>query len=92
MFFLHPNFKLAFLINELDVVNDDLTENEVTLQLVSFGQFFFFFYVFIYFERESTCMSEGRTETERERIPSKFHTVSAEPDTGPKPTGREIMA
>ena len=35
---------------------------------------------------------QGRgRETERERIPSRLHTVSAEPIAGPEPTNREIM-
>ena len=44
--------------------------------------------MFIYFERE-----EGQRERERggERIPSRLHAVSAEPDTGLESTNREIM-
>ena len=36
-------------------------------------------------------MGEEQSERERERIPSKFHTVSAEPNAGLEPTNREIM-
>ena len=40
-------------------------------------------------------MSRGGAETERERererIPSRLHTVSMVPDTGLKPTNHEIM-
>ena len=51
--------------------------------------------MFVYFERESVCVSthvlgRGR-ERGRERIPSWFHTVSAEPDSGLHLTNHEIM-
>ena len=44
-------------------------------------------------ERETARWGRGR-ERGRERIPSRLHTVSAEPDAmrvGPKPTNRESM-
>ena len=35
---------------------------------------------------------QGRgREKGRERVPSRLHTVSTEPDAGPKLTNREIM-
>ena len=34
---------------------------------------------------------EGGAERGRERIPSRLHTVSAEPNTGPSPTNHKIM-
>ena len=44
---------------------------------------------FLFEERQSTCASEqGR---DRERIPSRLHAISTEPDTGPDLTNREIM-
>ena len=36
-------------------------------------------------------MGEGERERGRERIPSRLHTVSVEPDMGLKPTSQEIM-
>ena len=45
-------------------------------------------------EREFTCLQAGRgrgREGERERIPSRLHAVSTEPDVGLKPLNREIM-
>ena len=47
-----------------------------------------FFFKFIYFERR------GRAERERgrERIPSRLHTVSAEPNVGLELTNHEIMS
>ena len=36
-------------------------------------------------------MGEGQREGESERIPSRLHTVSTEPDAGLKATNREIM-
>ena len=36
-------------------------------------------------------MSVGGTERGRERIPSRLHIVSAEPDAGLKPTNCEIV-
>ena len=45
--------------------------------------------MFIYFEREREWV-RGR-ERGRERIPSRLHTVSTEPDAGLEPTNREIM-
>ena len=52
--------------------------------------------LFIYFEgeRESVCeQGRGGTERERgrERIPSRLHTISAEPDVGLDLTNCEIM-
>ena len=48
------------------------------------------------FERERERAGEGQRERvrergERERIPSRLLTVSAEPNVGLKPTNREIM-
>ena len=48
-----------------------------------------FFLMFIYFERKRA--GEGQRESERERIPSRLHTASIEPDLGLKPMNREIM-
>ena len=36
-------------------------------------------------------MGEGQSERERERIPSRLHTGSTEPDMGLEPTNCEIM-
>ena len=44
------------------------------------------FLMFIYFERERKCVCEQRRGRERERIPSRLCTVSAEPDAGLKLT------
>ena len=46
-----------------------------------------FFFKFIYFERKSA----SRGGAERERISSRPHTASAEPDEGLKPMSHEIM-
>ena len=47
------------------------------------------------FEKERERWEKGGAERERERgrerIPSKIHTVSAEPNLGLKPTNCEIM-
>ena len=45
-------------------------------------------------EREQTCRSRGGTERERgrQRIPSRFYTVSVEPDKGLDPMNHEIMS
>ena len=54
----------------------------------------FFFSLFIYFERERASGGEGwqrEREGERDRIPSRLHTVSAEPDIGPELMNHEIM-
>ena len=56
--------------------------------------FFFkdFFLTFAYFLREKQNAEMGRgREKERKRIPSRFHAVSAESDTGLEPTNHEIM-
>ena len=50
--------------------------------------FFFFFTKFIYFERERESREGQRG---RERIPSRLHTVSEEPDVGLEVMNREIM-
>ena len=49
--------------------------------------------LFIYFEREKerASMSRGRETEKRERIPSRFHTVSAEPDMGLNTTNCAII-
>ena len=47
-------------------------------------------YLFI-FERERGQAGEGQRERGRERIPSRFSTISAEPDVGLKLTNHEIM-
>ena len=47
------------------------------------------FFKFIYFEREREH-KRGR-QRGRERIPSKLHSVSVEPDEGLKLMNREIM-
>ena len=60
--------------------------------------FFFFLYFFNYFERESVCvhmqacMGRGCSrERGGERIPSRLHAISAEPDSGFDITKCEIM-
>ena len=44
--------------------------------------------IFIYFERDS---KQGRTERKGDRIPSRLHTISAEPTVRLKLTNSEIM-
>ena len=51
-----------------------------------------FVYLFLESERERERESTSRGRAEKERIPSKPCTVSAEPDAGLKPTNREIMS
>ena len=49
--------------------------------------------MFIYFQRERERERErmwGRGEREGERIPSRLHTVSIEPDAGLELTSQEI--
>ena len=50
--------------------------------------YLFIIYLYLFILREST--SGGGAEKDRERIPSKLHFVSTEPDAGLKPTNREI--
>ena len=47
-----------------------------------FLNLFSFFFKFIYLFWESVCMSRGRAERGRERIPSRLCSVSTEPDEG----------
>ena len=42
-------------------------------------------------EHAHTRAGQGQKERERERIPSRLHVASAELNTGPDPTNREIM-
>ena len=53
----------------------------------------FFLGLFIYFEREKEReLEQGRgRERGRQRIPSRLHMVSAEPNVGLKPMNSEIM-
>ena len=44
-----------------------------------------------YLLRERVSEPERGREKGRERIPSRFHTISAEPDTGLELTNHEIM-
>ena len=37
------------------------------------------------------CMTKGGAERERDRVPSRLHAVSTEPDAGLDPTNRETM-
>ena len=54
---------------------------------------FFFFYLFNFDrERESTHSCGRGRERRRERISSRLHTVSTEPDAGLKLINHEIMA
>ena len=41
--------------------------------------------------REHASRGGAERERGRERIPSKLHTASTEPDAGPEPTNREII-
>ena len=40
---------------------------------------------------ETVHVGEGQRERERERIPSRFHTASAEPNVGLEPMNHEFM-
>ena len=55
----------------------------------------FFNFIYLFGDRESVCVhrrGRGREgEGETERIPSRLHTVSAEPDAGLELTNYEIM-
>ena len=51
---------------------------------------FFIFFMLIHFEREHT-REQGREERKGERIPSRFHTVSTEPNSGLDLTNCEIL-
>ena len=52
---------------------------------------FKFIYLFSEREREADRMSRGGTEREGKRIPSRLHTVNAEPNVGLKLKNCEIM-
>ena len=45
----------------------------------------------MYFERERQSTQAGEKQGQKERIPSRFRTVSAEPDMGLELTNHEIM-
>ena len=49
--------------------------------------------MYLFMLRERECMSRERAEKdrERERIPSRLHAVSTEPDAGLEPTNHKIM-
>ena len=42
-------------------------------------------------ERETECMRAREGQKEKERTPSRFHTASAEPDTGLELMNCEIL-
>ena len=45
----------------------------------------------MYFERERQSTQAGEKQGQKERIPSRFCTVSAEPDTGLELTDHEMV-
>ena len=49
-----------------------------------------FFKVYLFWERESVCARVG--DGQRERISSRFCTVSAKPDVGLKPTNQTVRS
>ena len=53
--------------------------------------FFSKVYLFVLRETETVGVGEGQRERGRERIPSRLHTTSTEPDVGFELTNREIM-
>ena len=57
---------------------------------VSFLFFLKFIYLFLR-ERERESTSGGGTERRRDRITSRLHTISAEPDVGLELTNSEIV-
>ena len=52
---------------------------------------FLLIFVLIYFERERERTSRGGAERRRDKIPSRLHAISTEPDSGLRFTSREIM-
>ena len=63
----------------------------LVLLLCSFVFLVFLKCLFIYFERQPVLMSWGGAENERERVPSRFCTVSEEPEVGLSLMNHEIM-
>ena len=53
---------------------------------------FFFEVLLIYFEREKACEQGRGRERGRERIPSRIHVVSAEPDVGLNVMSHELKS
>ena len=62
-----------------------------TAALKNSSHFLFFIYLFILIERKCTSDEGAEREGERERIPSRLHTVNAEPHMGLELTSHEIM-
>ena len=56
---------------------------DVILIFLRCAHVFFFFFFVLQFERES--MSRGKVSG-RERIPSRLHTITAQPHSGLEPT------
>ena len=52
---------------------------------------FFFKFIYLFWKRERARAGEGQTEREGERISSRFHTVSTEPNMGLELTNHELM-
>ena len=50
-----------------------------------------FVFKFIYFERKRESRGRDREKRGKERIPSRLHAVSTEPDAGLDLTNSEIM-
>ena len=48
-------------------------------------------FIFIYFERDRERTSRGRAGERKERIPSRLHAATAEPNAGLELTKHEIM-
>ena len=69
--------------------------NQLKISIIRLlGVGYFFFLMFIYFwERDAEC-ERGRSERKGDTEPEadfRLQAVSTEPDTGLKPTNREVM-
>ena len=53
--------------------------------------YLFIYFLLVYFERDRESEWGRGREGGRERIPSRLHVVSAEPNKGLEPTNREIL-
>ena len=85
-----PNFFL-FWNSNYRYVSWLMLPNILLIYYFSAFFFFFLFWSLFIWETERERVGERQRERGRERIPSRLHTVTVEPDVGLKLTNRKIM-
>ena len=86
-----PSSPISFFVFHFASFGEGKESEYMELHYFLSLHFFFKFYSFILREREKEREREHKKETGRDRIPSRFRAVSAEPDMGLDLTNCQIM-